>query len=69
MFIGIDIGGTFTDGVIISEQKVIKSIKVPTQEDISHSIENALKQILGDIAPRKIKQVTLSTTLITNLIM
>ncbi|HHY06148.1 MAG TPA: hydantoinase/oxoprolinase family protein [Clostridia bacterium] len=69
MFIGIDIGGTFTDGVIISEQKVIKSIKVPTQEDISHSIENALKQIMGDIAPQKIKQVTLSTTLITNLIM
>ncbi|MGI6588270.1 MAG: hydantoinase/oxoprolinase N-terminal domain-containing protein [Peptococcia bacterium] len=69
MFIGIDIGGTFTDGVVISAQKVIKSIKVPTHEDISLSIENALKQILWDIEPQKIKQVTLSTTLITNLIM
>ena len=68
MFIGIDIGGTFTDGVVISGQEVIKAVKVRTDEEISFSIEEALKQILTDLDPQKIEQVTLSTTLITNLI-
>ncbi|MDD2212159.1 MAG: hydantoinase/oxoprolinase family protein [Clostridia bacterium] len=69
MFVGIDIGGTFTDGVVISDQEVIKAIKVPTYDDISLSIEEALQQILAGLEPQKIEQVTLSTTLITNLIM
>lgn len=69
MFIGIDIGGTFTDGVVISDQEVIKSVKVPTCPDLSLSIEEVLKQILTGIEPQKIQQVTLSTTLMTNLIM
>ena len=68
MFIGIDIGGTFTDGVVISGQEVIKAVKVRTDEEISFSIEEALKQILTDLDPQKVEQVTLSTTLITNLI-
>ncbi|HHX97086.1 MAG TPA: hydantoinase/oxoprolinase family protein [Clostridia bacterium] len=69
MLIGIDIGGTYTDGVLCDQQQVIKSIKVPTQKIISHSIENALTQLIKDWEPSKIKQITLSTTLITNLIM
>jgi N-methylhydantoinase A len=68
LHIGIDIGGTFTDGVIIAKNQVVKSVKVPTNEDISISIEDALKQILKGIIPQQIEQVTLSTTLITNLI-
>lgn len=69
MYIGIDIGGTFTDGVLIKGQNVLKSVKVPTQKDISISIADALKEIIVDIDPKMIEQVTLSTTLITNLIM
>jgi len=69
LFIGIDIGGTFTDGVLIAGREVLKSVKVPTQEFLSYSIEDALKEILLDVDPHKIEQVTLSTTLITNLIM
>ena len=69
MLIGIDIGGTYTDGVLCDQQQVIRSIKVPTQKIISHSIENALTQLIKDWEPCKIKQITLSTTLITNLIM
>ncbi|NLB81847.1 MAG: hydantoinase/oxoprolinase family protein [Clostridiaceae bacterium] len=68
MYIGIDLGGTFTDGVIIAKNRVVKAIKVRTQEDISVSIENALQELLQGIAPEEITQVNLSTTLITNLI-
>lgn len=68
MFIGIDLGGTFTDGVLLQEQKVIKSKKIPTHQDISFSIENILQEIIEGINPAAIKQITLSTTLITNLI-
>ncbi|MDD2402299.1 MAG: hydantoinase/oxoprolinase family protein [Clostridia bacterium] len=68
MYIGIDIGGTFTDGVIISKDQIVASVKVPTYEDISNSIETALIEVLSGIEPNKIKQVTLSTTLITNII-
>ncbi len=68
MEIGIDIGGTFTDGVVISGQEVLKSIKVPTGADLSLSIERALKQIMKGVKPEQIQQITLSTTLMTNLV-
>jgi N-methylhydantoinase A len=66
--IGIDIGGTFTDGVVISGQEVLKAIKVPTCAALSLSIEKALKQIMEGIKPEQIQQITLSTTLMTNLV-
>ena len=69
MFIGIDIGGTFTDGVLVDGQKIIKSVKVETGVDLSISIHNALEEILIGVKPQEIDQVNLSTTLITNLIL
>lgn len=69
MFIGIDIGGTFTDGVLVDGQKIIKSVKVETGVDLSISIHNTLEEILIGIEPQEIDQVNLSTTLITNLIL
>ncbi|MGM0419182.1 MAG: hydantoinase/oxoprolinase N-terminal domain-containing protein, partial [Thermodesulfobacteriota bacterium] len=33
MIIGIDVGGTHTDGVLLSDKKTFKSIKIPTEKD------------------------------------
>ena len=69
--IGIDVGGTNTDAVIINEQlKVIASIKTPTSEDIYGGILDSLKQVLklADIDRSQIKQAMLGTTQCTNAI-
>jgi N-methylhydantoinase A/oxoprolinase/acetone carboxylase beta subunit len=69
MLIGIDVGGTTTDAVLIDEGKVIKTSKVPTDHD--HLLEcllTALDEIVRGVPPERIERVVLSTTLITNLI-
>jgi len=69
MLIGIDVGGTTTDAVLIDEGKVINTSKVPTDHDhLLDCLMTALDEIVQDISPKKIERVVLSTTLITNLI-
>ncbi len=67
--IGIDVGGTFTDAVLISGAQVIKKGKIPTEQDnLLITILNALDFLyLSDL--KTIDQITVSTTLITNAIL
>ena len=67
--IGIDVGGTFTDAVAVRAGGVVASAKVPTEpEDLSGSLLGALDRVLEGVPPDEIARVSLSTTLITNLI-
>jgi N-methylhydantoinase A/oxoprolinase/acetone carboxylase beta subunit len=69
--IGIDVGGTNTDAVILDENnQVIQSTKSPTTADVETGIFNALNQVLSgsSIAYDKIKYVMLGTTHATNAI-
>lgn len=68
MLIGIDVGGTYTDAVLIKEQKVIEWVKVPTRTELLSSLLEALDKIMEGINPVEVKRIVLSTTLITNLI-
>lgn len=68
MYIGIDVGGTFTDGVIVKGGKLIESVKVPTYPRVSRSVTEALKKIIREKDPAGVKRIVLSTTIITNLI-
>ncbi|MHC1631824.1 MAG: hydantoinase/oxoprolinase family protein [Methanotrichaceae archaeon] len=69
MLIGIDVGGTTTDAVLIEEDKVIRTAKVPTDHDhLLECLMNPLDDVIQDVSPQKIERVVLSTTLITNLI-
>ena len=36
--IGIDVGGTNTDAVLIEEGKVVRAVKAPTSEDVTTGI-------------------------------
>ena len=69
MLIGIDVGGTTTDAVLIDNGKVIKTSKVPTDHDhLLECLMSALDEIVRGASPKMIERVVLSTTLITNLI-
>lgn len=69
--LGIDVGGTNTDGAILDEQmNVISSFKSPTTDDIESGIKNVIEMLLGDIDFDKseITHAMLGTTQCTNAI-
>ncbi len=69
--LGIDVGGTNTDAVILDDKnKVIAKCKKATSADISTGIKNAVEQVLNDSAinPADIADAMLGTTHGTNAI-
>lgn len=69
--IGIDVGGTNTDAVILDHQlNLIHSVKVPTTDDIQTGIASALNKVLAESAvdPTKVTHAMLGTTQCTNAI-
>lgn len=69
--IGIDVGGTNTDAVVVDENRnIIAGIKHPTSEDIYSGILGALKDVLreADIDRSQVNQAMLGTTQCTNAI-
>ncbi|KLU62720.1 acetophenone carboxylase gamma subunit [Peptococcaceae bacterium CEB3] len=70
LVLGIDTGGTFTDGVLldVSTKEVKRKAKAfTTREDLSIGIRNCIDNI-RDLDPRQVHLVSLSTTLATNAI-
>lgn len=68
--LGIDTGGTFTDGVVLdftSDTIVAKAKAETTRSDLSVGIHNCMKS-LTDVDLTQIRMVSLSTTLATNAI-
>ena len=69
MLLGLDVGGTFTDTVIIDGHRVVASAKRRTTKDnLMQGIGEALDAILQHCDTTNIDQVTLSTTVVTNTI-
>ena len=69
MLVGIDVGGTFTDGMLLVEGEVVSSVKKPTGEDrLQETILAVLDELITDVNPAEIERVVLSTTLVTNLL-
>lgn len=69
--IGIDVGGTNTDAIILDEQsRLIHSVKSPTTLDIKTGIETSLRNVLKEasIDKTKITHAMLGTTQCTNAI-
>lgn len=69
--IGIDVGGTHTDAVLLNEKnQVISQTKSPTTEDVTTGIFNAMKQVVkeGNVPREQIKYAMLGTTHCTNAI-
>lgn len=69
MRIGIDIGGTHTDGVLLNNGQLIAAAKTPTNHDnLLESISQVLHTVLAGQDPARVRTLNLSTTLTTNAI-
>jgi N-methylhydantoinase A/oxoprolinase/acetone carboxylase beta subunit len=69
MIIGLDVGGTHTDVVLLSEEGILREVKVPT--DTAHlfnTVLEGLENITEGVDLQDVQRVVLSTTLATNAI-
>jgi N-methylhydantoinase A/oxoprolinase/acetone carboxylase beta subunit len=68
MRIGIDVGGTNTDAVLMDGATVLAAIKSPTTEDIASGVINAIRHLIqsGNVAAADITAVMIGTTQFTN---
>jgi len=67
MIIGLDVGGTHTDVVLLDKKGLVRDIKVHTDpSDLFSTVLLGLEKITKDVDPDLIKRVVLSTTLTTN---
>ncbi len=67
MIIGLDVGGTHTDVVLLDNQGLRREVKVPTEpSDLFNSVLSGLTAITANLDPGAIDRIVLSTTLTTN---
>jgi N-methylhydantoinase A/oxoprolinase/acetone carboxylase beta subunit len=66
--IGIDVGGTHTDAVVLDEQNVVASTKVLTSANVKDGVVNALDEVLSEsrVKHDTIDAVMIGTTQFTN---
>ncbi|MBI5016477.1 MAG: hydantoinase/oxoprolinase family protein [Deltaproteobacteria bacterium] len=68
VYMGIDVGGTHTDGVAIADGRIVHKVKVQTTPDLRECTVDALRDLLDEVPPTLITRVVISTTLVTNAI-
>ncbi|KAH9941327.1 hydantoinase/oxoprolinase [Epithele typhae] len=76
--IGVDVGGTNTDGVLIDVTRlhqpgrgVLSHYKAPTTSDVSKGIENAVREVLklASVSPSEVASVSIGTTAFINAVL
>jgi N-methylhydantoinase A/oxoprolinase/acetone carboxylase beta subunit len=70
LYLGVDVGGTNTDAVIVDGSSVVHWIKTPTTEDNTSGIVNSLERVLSEsgVDRSEIEGVMVGTTHFTNAI-
>ena len=66
MRIGLDVGGTHTDAVLMDGQQVVAHTKATTTADVGSGIEAALATVLEGVNPADVELLTIGTTQFTN---
>ena len=67
MFLGVDVGGTFTDAVVVDNKRILKQVKVKTNsENVLQGILTALDRILENCELDLLERVVVSSTVVTN---
>ncbi|MCG8568292.1 MAG: hydantoinase/oxoprolinase family protein [Desulfobacterales bacterium] len=67
MIIGLDVGGTHTDAVLLSNKGIEQQVKVPTDpNDLFNTVLSGFTGLLSATDPAQIRRVVISTTLTTN---
>src|ERR1700681_1624922 len=62
--IGVDVGGTNTDAVLLEDGRVVHAVKTPTTEDVTGGIVAALDRLRRNprVTQEKIDGVVIGTT-------
>lgn len=69
MVIGLDVGGTNIDTVLIGKKGIMHIVKKPADYDcFLQCVISSIEEVSRDINPRQIKKIVLSTTVSTNTI-
>jgi N-methylhydantoinase A/oxoprolinase/acetone carboxylase beta subunit len=69
LIIGLDMGGTNVDGVVIDQGEIVRTSKrVVNRSDLLNSIYKTLEDLIVGVDTSKIESVNLSTTICTNAI-
>ncbi|HCY85465.1 MAG TPA: hydantoinase [Desulfobacteraceae bacterium] len=69
MILGLDVGGTHTDAVLLSTNGIEAAVKVPTEpENLFNSVLSGFSKLLEGRDPKQVERVVISTTLTTNAI-
>ena len=67
MLLGIDVGGTFTDAVILEQGKIAAQAKrATTHDDVLRCVLAALDAVLKPELAAKLERVVISSTIVTN---
>lgn len=67
MIIGLDVGGTHTDVVLLAEDGIRDAVKVPTDPtDLFHTVLSGITRVTAGVDPAGLQRIVLSTTLATN---
>ena len=65
--VGLDVGGTNTDAVLLDGDVVVHAVKTPTTADVTSGIATGLRELLGAVEPvGPIDAVMIGTTHFTN---
>jgi N-methylhydantoinase A/oxoprolinase/acetone carboxylase beta subunit len=64
--IGIDVGGTNTDAVVVVGTRILHAVKTPTTADVTTGIVTALDRVLATAGRPDIAAIMLGTTHFTN---
>jgi len=68
MRIGVDVGGTNTDAVLLNGDQVLSWCKIPTTPNVGHGITTAISRVMGEagVSAAEIQCVMIGTTHFTN---
>lgn len=67
MFVGVDVGGTNTDAVLMDGRELVGAAKVPTTMDVTSGIAGAVSELLAQTGRRDaVDAVVVGTTHFTN---
>ena len=67
MLLGIDVGGTFTDAVVLRQGEVVAQAKrATTHDDVLQCVLAALDAVLQPGMAQELERVVISSTIVTN---
>jgi N-methylhydantoinase A/oxoprolinase/acetone carboxylase beta subunit len=66
--VGVDVGGTNTDAVVMAGREILAAVKIPTSADVTQGLMRALREVqaAAQINPADVALVVVGTTHFTN---